>query len=124
MLLLIFFPLLRFNTSHVVVYPICTDKSRQCRQFQYISCCSLSQKHPTHESVSHFNTSHVVVYRTISNYLQKLVMFQYISCCSLSSVPTIRMFSHILFQYISCCSLSSLNLSPQSIIRVSIHLML
>ncbi len=77
------------------------------REFQYISCCSLSNLLSfCLYSFYYFNTSHVVVY--LSRNLQRIyvVKFQYISCCSLSYQ------SHSLcnrldrFQYISCCSLS------------------
>ena len=110
-----------FNTSHVVVYPFLYFFEISLTQFQYISCCSLSQKEQ---------------------------LFQYISCCSLSicnrrenkvaivSIHLMLQFipnpplphpkskgfntSHVVvylvlvcglnlmsvFQYISCCSLS------------------
>ena len=53
-----------FNTSHVVVYPDRKRAAAELAMFQYISCCSLSEKE-----------------RDIQI---KSDMFQYISCCSLS----------------------------------------
>ena len=111
---LIKFPVLHFilhsfNTSHVVVYrrsvlPFSLHKQVSIhlmlqfiglerkavlggKQFQYISCCSLSQ--------------------TAENRRTDHNRFQYISCCSLSSGFPSLVTSHSRFQYISCCSLSS-----------------
>ena len=56
--------------------------------------------------------------------LPVVLSFQYISCCSLSCTQLPDGMEIVLFQYISCCSLSSLSRSPQSNIKVSIHLML
>ena len=80
--------MIRFNTSHVVVY-----RTKTTDNFGYVAS---------------FNTSHVVVYPYF--FLKKLLtfMFQYISCCSLSivieKIPDIES----VFQYISCCSLSTI----------------
>ena len=99
-------------------------------EFQYISCCYLSEKSRMKISVSStvsihlmllfigveiyqarrffisFNTSHVVIYPFPEEYLNKGYVFQYISCCYLSySNMTINR-KGMKFQYISCCYLS------------------
>ena len=100
----------RFNTSHVVVYPVpYAHNNAMLNAFQYISCCSLSLIDEYHrlEKVC-FNTSHVVVYlekdrRNISVYTVSIhLMLQFILFSFFVSTPK------LLFQYISCCSLSAL----------------
>ena len=122
-----------FNTSHVVVYRPGRGKLKTFRsQFQYISCCSLSDKQPVPavfpflvsihlmlqfihyqltfiQQLSSFNTSHVVVYLDIQPAVKLIanvsihLMLQFIG----------KKFNIMLgldkFQYISCCSLSSYN---------------
>ena len=53
-----------FNTSHVVIYLIWAFYFDTVHQFQYISCCYLSEKFSLNSKLSQsFNTSHVVIYR-------------------------------------------------------------
>ena len=121
--------MIRFNTSHVVVYRIirlrifhifrfqyiscCSlsdrrkPQNQRIERFQYISCCSLSYKNIPFVFVDvRFNTSHVVVYHKFFIAEEMPYKFQYISCCSLSTSDFINFFFYFLFQYISCCSLS------------------
>ena len=52
-----------FNTSHVVIYQNMHTLPFLFPEFQYISCCYLSQVFENMEISSHrFNTSHVVIY--------------------------------------------------------------
>ena len=54
-----------FNTSHVVVYHYARCCCTGTSEFQYISCCSLSQfLCGGMWGKNSFNTSHVVVYQT------------------------------------------------------------
>lgn len=74
-------------------------------QFQYISCCCLSN-----QIVFHSHTPG---------------KFQYISCCCLSYLNILLTLSLYWFQYISCCCLSPFTDSAITRrLRVSIHLML
>ena len=108
-----------FNTSHVVIYHI--DKHiRHCKghQFQYISCCYLSNILHIIVFISpSFNTSHVVIYHlifqenllTVSSFnTSHVVIYQ----CRIFDSPPTR-----LFQYISCCYLSEI-FFPFSIVQM------
>ena len=78
-------PVMHFNTSHVVVYPEGNTAYDCTCEFQYISCCSLSEMRPRLVIIKiNFNTSHVVVYRLSVYSRNSVFKFQYISCCSLS----------------------------------------
>ena len=97
----------RFNTSHVTLYLRCSwfwinlnvvsihlmllfinDKGKfngSKKQFQYISCYSLSlQAAPLSSEYPCFNTSHVTLYLLIPESPVFVRSFQYISCYSLS----------------------------------------
>ena len=131
LLLIILLFIMRFNTSHVVVYQKEHDNNDNETRFQYISCCSLSRycctlymqilvsihlmlqfismvsQRPL--SILSFNTSHVVVYRSLNarfSYASLVsihLMLQFICKKSVSWVLGLS------FQYISCCSLSRYN---------------
>ena len=77
---------LRFNTSHVVIYLYNHAYFLVCKKFQYISCCYLSIQRPA-----------VTPAR---------IAFQYISCCYLSLILWRTRTMRKVFQYISCCYLS------------------
>ena len=83
--------LVRFNTSHVVIY----------------------QRYRMEESMERksFNTSHVVIYPPIFFIKRIKLLFQYISCCYLSNSLEGLKNTIIQFQYISCCYLSFLHVS-------------
>ena len=99
--------------------------ARKDLQFQYISCCSLSEMALKEKIVQvRFNTSHVVVYRDILIWNYGSKRFQYISCCSLSIHPSHdkrrnKCFntSHVVVYRGACRIL-------YKAFRVSIHLML
>ena len=77
--------ILRFNTSHVVVYPEAQRKAVYRYEFQYISCCSLS-------TIQFFSQ----LFRIVSIHLMlQFIFFQLVSGTQQGK-----------FQYISCCSLS------------------
>ena len=75
-----------FNTSHVTLYHHPFDKKHSIKQFQYISCYSLSY--------------------FAGGISERSYTFQYISCYSLSFQDILNEGTLELFQYISCYSLS------------------
>ena len=101
------FRFIRFNTSHVVIYPLTEILVGGAWEFQYISCCYLSSTQlKTVTPKERFNTSHVVIYLENTNMLgdKNMVsihlMLLFIGKLELEKISVKK------FQYISCCYLS------------------
>ena len=103
-----------FNTSHVTLYRDTVKEWDFQKQFQYISCYSLSaNRYPKELLRLSFNTSHVTLYLRRIIACGNQLMFQYISCYSLSIRKSGTESKRETFQYISCYSLSLKTLAEQ-----------